>query len=259
MLQSKSTTGQKEWIQYNDVSRLFDLERQRRANRCAQQDGMFREVDKLDTDISASWLRAARLVASLSVVVTLALGSAYSALSALDGSLAALGLALAAFLDACASGVVVWRFWGIAGQIYSFKRERRACVIIGGCFVLSGCAVMLKAVYMLAVDNEPKRSTPLLIATFASFGLMLLLAWFKYIIAYRVDSRALRTSAFNSTAEAVMAFVTAMSDLIYEENPNIWFLDAAASIFIAFVLFIYGVRTIIELSLTTELTAVQRK
>lgn len=39
---------------------------------------MFREVDKLDTDISASWLRAARLVASLSVVVTLALGSAYS-------------------------------------------------------------------------------------------------------------------------------------------------------------------------------------
>lgn len=48
--------------------------------------------------------------------------------------------------------------------------------------------------------------------------------------------------AFNSTAEAVMAFVMAMSDLIYDQNPNIWFLDASAAIFIAFVLFAYGVR-----------------
>ena len=39
-----------------------------------------------------------------------------------------------------------------------------------------------------------------------------------------------------------MAFVMAMSDLIYDENPNIWFLDASAAIFIAFALFVYGLR-----------------
>ena len=50
------------------------------------------------------------------------------------------------------------------------------------------------------------------------------------------------STAFNSTAEAVMAFVMAMSDLIYDENPNIWFLDASAAIFIAFTLFVYGLR-----------------
>lgn len=50
------------------------------------------------------------------------------------------------------------------------------------------------------------------------------------------------STAFNSTAEAAMAFVMAISDIIYVENPNIWFLDASAAIFIAFVLFIYGVR-----------------
>lgn len=48
--------------------------------------------------------------------------------------------------------------------------------------------------------------------------------------------------AFNATAEAVMAFVMAMSDLIYDQNPNIWFLDASAAIFIAFILIVYGVR-----------------
>lgn len=33
----------------------------------------------------------------------------------------------------------------------------RACIIIGGCFVLSGSAIISKAVYMLVIDNEPKR------------------------------------------------------------------------------------------------------
>lgn len=34
-------------------------------------------------------------------------------------------LQFAAILDACSSAVVVWRFSGIAGQKYSFERERR--------------------------------------------------------------------------------------------------------------------------------------
>ncbi|RMX54035.1 hypothetical protein pdam_00013694 [Pocillopora damicornis] len=237
-------------IQYINVSRQFDLERQRRANRTAHQDGMFREFDKVNTDISETWRRAALLVSFASITITLNLGIAYFVLSTLDGSPAAFGFAFAAVLDACSSAVVVWRFSGAAGQKYSFERERKACIIIGGCFILSGCAILSKAVYMLVIDNEPKRSTPLLITTFAAFGFMVLLAWFKYLIAYKVDSRALRTDAFNSTAEAVMAFVMAMSDVIYDQNPNIWFLDASAAIFIGFVLFVYGIRTIVELLLT---------
>jgi len=220
---------------------------------------MFREVDKVDTDISPSRLRAAFLVSYISIAVTLALGSVYFVLSTLDGSPEAFGFAFASFLDACSSAVVVWRFWGTAGRKYSFDRERKACIVIGGCFVLSGCAILSKAIYMLVIDNEPKRSTALLITTFATFGFMVLLAWFKYVIAYKADSRALRTDAFNSTAEAAMAFVMAISDIIYVENPNIWFLDASAAIFIAFVLFIYGVRTIIELLLTKELELVPSK
>lgn len=34
-------------------------------------------------------------------------------------------LQFAAILDACSSAVVVWRFSGIAGQKYSFERERK--------------------------------------------------------------------------------------------------------------------------------------
>ncbi|XP_020616883.1 transmembrane protein 163-like isoform X1 [Orbicella faveolata] len=259
MLQSNTALDEECDIQFHNVSRLFDLERQRRANRCAEQDGMFRELDKVNTDISGAWLRAALLVSYVSIAITLILGSLYFVFSALDGSPAAFGFAFAAILDACSSAVVVWRFSGIAGQKYSFERERKACIIIGVCFVLSGSAIVSKAVYMLVIDNEPKRSTALLITTFATFGCMVLLAWFKYLIAYKVDSRALRTDAFNSTAEAVMAFVMAMSDLIYDQNPNIWFLDASAAIFIAFVLIVYGVRTIVELLLTKGLAPIPNK
>lgn len=102
------------------------------------------------------------------------------------------------------------------------------------------------------------QNTAFLMATVAASILMVLLAWFKYVIAYKVDSRTLRTDGFNSTAEAVMAFTTAFSDLIYQVNPNVWFLDASAALFIAFVLFVYGARTIIELMLTKGKTSVPR-
>ncbi|XP_068751525.1 transmembrane protein 163a-like isoform X2 [Montipora capricornis] len=213
------------------------------------QNGMFREVDKINTDISAVWRRAALLISFMSITITLALGSVYFVLSTIDGRPAAFGFAIAACLDACSSAVVVWRFWGTYGQKYSYQRERTACIIIGGFLVLSGCAILLKAVFMLVHDNEPKRNTAILIATVAASILMVLLAWFKYVIAYKVDSRTLRTDGFNSTAEAVMAFITAFSDLIYQVNSNVWFLDASAALFIAFVLFVYGARTIIELML----------
>lgn len=259
VLENNKTQAQIEWIRCKNFSRLFDLEQQRRANRCAiHEDGMFREVDKINTDISAVWRRAALLISVMSITITLALGSVYFVLSSLDGRPAAFGFAIAACLDACSSAVVVWRFWGTNGQKYSYQRERTACIIIGGFLVLSGCAILLKAVFMLVHDNEPKRNTAFLMATVAASILMVLLAWFKYVIAYKVDSRTLRTDGFNSTAEAVMAFTTAFSDLIYQVNPNVWFLDASAALFIAFVLFVYGARTIIELMLTKGKTSVPR-
>ncbi|XP_074629394.1 transmembrane protein 163a-like isoform X1 [Acropora palmata] len=251
----ENSTNQRlsEWIHHINVSRLFDFERQRQANRCAMREVvMFRERDKIDTDLSTAWRMAALLVSSMSLLITMSVGSAYFVFSTRDKSPAVFGFALSVCLDACSSAMVVWRFWGTSGQKYSLKKERTACIIIGGFLMLSGCAVLSKAVFMLIDDNERKRSTALLISTVATFVAMVILAWFKFLIAYNVDSRALRTNGFNSTVEAVIAFIMAISDLISQENPNVWFLDASASIFSAFVLFVYGARTVVELLLTKE-------
>lgn len=242
-----------EWIHHINVPRLFDFERQRQANRSAMREVvMFRERDKIDTDLSTAWRMAALLVSSISLLITMSVGSAYFVFSTRDKSPAVFGFALSVCLDACSSAMVVWRFWGTSGQKYSLKKERKACIIIGGFLMLSGCAVLSKAVFMLIDHNERKRSTALLISTVATFVVMVILAWFKFLIAYNVDSRALRTNGFNSTVEAVIAFIMAISDLISQENPNVWFLDASASIFSAFVLFVYGARTVVELLLTKE-------
>ncbi|XP_067020249.1 transmembrane protein 163a-like isoform X2 [Acropora muricata] len=218
----------------------------------ASQFVMFRERDKIDTDLSTAWRMAALLVSSVSLLITMSVGSAYFVFSTRDKSPAVFGFALSVSLDACSSAMVVWRFWGTSGQKYSLKKERTACIIIGGFLMLSGCAVLSKAVFMLIDDNERKRSAALLISTVATFVVMVILAWFKFLIAYNVDSRALRTNGFNSTVEGVIAFIMAISDLISQENPNVWFLDASASIFSAFVLFVYGARTVVELLLTKE-------
>ena len=40
-------------------------------------DGMFRELDKVNTDISGTWLRAALIVSYVSIAITLILGTLY--------------------------------------------------------------------------------------------------------------------------------------------------------------------------------------
>lgn len=44
MLQGNTTPTQKERVQFKNVSRLFDLERQRRANRCAHAEGWWTQI-----------------------------------------------------------------------------------------------------------------------------------------------------------------------------------------------------------------------
>lgn len=44
---------------------------------CIFADGMFRELDKVNTDISGTWLRAALIVSYVSIAITLILGTLY--------------------------------------------------------------------------------------------------------------------------------------------------------------------------------------
>ncbi|KAK2561493.1 hypothetical protein P5673_015464 [Acropora cervicornis] len=123
----ENSTNQRlsEWIHHINVSRLFDFERQRQANRCAMREVvMFRERNKIDTDLSTAWRMAALLVSSMSLLITMSVGSAYFVFSTRDKSPAVFGFALSVCLDACSSAMVVWRFWGTSGQKYSLKKER---------------------------------------------------------------------------------------------------------------------------------------
>ena len=54
-------------------------------------------------------------------------------------------------------------------------------------------------------------------------------------------SIAFYSSGFNSIVDAFIAFIMAISDLICLGN-YVWFLDASASIYTAFVSFVYGAR-----------------
>lgn len=229
-----------------------DKEKTRRANRVASyetQDGIFREPDKIDTQLEEKWRKTAIFICYFSISATLALGIAFFVMSDVAGSPAAFAFAFGAVLDTLTSIVVAWRFCGLAGQSYSFERERRACVIIGVCFVLSAIGIACKAVHTLLVDQVPHMNNGMLIISCTSFLLLFLLAWVKFVVAYKVDSRSMRIDAFNSTAGAVIAFGMIISSVVYEQSSGIWFLDAIIALCIAFVLFVFGMRTVLELLL----------
>ncbi|EDO43809.1 predicted protein [Nematostella vectensis] len=123
----------------------------------------------------------------------------------------------------------------------------RACLGIGISFVVSSIVISAKAIHTLVINEEPKRSINLLFVSGTSVFLLFSMAYIKYLVAYKTDSRALRIDAFNTTAGGVMAFAVTLTSILYEHSNKIWFLDATVALGISLVFFLYGVRTIIEL------------
>ncbi|XP_032241347.2 transmembrane protein 163 isoform X2 [Nematostella vectensis] len=227
---------------------VVDNEKHRRANRvAANQDGIFHQVDKINTPLTEKWRLAAMGLSIASIIINLALGVAYFFLSEVTWSSAAFGFAFQVLLDCLSSIVVLWRFYGIEGRKYSYQRERRACLGIGISFVVSSIVISAKAIHTLVINEEPKRSMNLLFVSGTSVFLLFSMAYIKYLVAYKTDSRALRIDAFNTSAGGVMAFAVTLTSILYEHSNKIWFLDATVALGISLVFFLYGVRTIIEL------------
>ncbi|XP_031550691.1 transmembrane protein 163-like [Actinia tenebrosa] len=216
--------------------------------RFSNMTGIFRQLEKLNTPLAGKWRAAALSISFCSIIVNISLGVIYFVLSYLAWSPAAFGFALEVILDCASSVLVVWRFIGAAGHLYSYEKERKACLGIAVCFILSALGILGKAIHTLVIDKEPKKNESLLILTAASFVALFIMAHIKYLVAYKTDSMTLRTDAFNTTAGGIMAFAMLLASLLYEKSSAIWFLDATVAICIALVFLAYGTRMIIELS-----------
>ncbi|KAK3741077.1 hypothetical protein QZH41_009875, partial [Actinostola sp. cb2023] len=171
-----------------------DSEKLRRSNRIAIDDwqGIFRQVEKLNTPLSGKWRTAALAISFFSIVINLALAVVYFVLSYAVLSPAAFGFAFEVILDCISSMVVLWRFLGREGHLYSYDKERKASLGIAVCFILSAIAISAKAAHTLVDDTEPKRSESLLILSSVTFVVLFVAAYIKYLVAFKIDSNSMR-------------------------------------------------------------------
>ncbi|KAK2561576.1 Transmembrane protein 163 [Acropora cervicornis] len=197
------------------------------------------------------WTKAAIFISGLSIILTTGFGVTFLVASQISGSSAAFGFAFVAVLDSLSSGIVFWRFFGadtMEPNTVSL-RERRACIAISVCFILSAIAITSRAVYALVADNKLGREELMKMLSLASLIFLIFLAGFKGLIASKVESRAMKTDAINSLAEAVMTLGMIASDEFCKRDQNICFLDSAVAITIAVALLAYGIIILLQVAL----------
>lgn len=180
-------------------------------------------------------------VTALSLVATLLLGITCLILSVSDNSDAAFAFSLDCLLDFLTSMVVLWRYFGNVGSVYSYGRERLACILLGLLFVISSVCITVKATYDFMAGGRPERPVTLLHLFVISTTVCSVLAIVKLFLGYKLESRAVVTDGVNSLFGAIMGGAVLASIEVYKMKPNVWYLDSVVSMGLAVLCVLYGV------------------
>jgi len=197
------------------------------------------------------WRKAALVVEYISIVITFALAVASFTASETADSTSLLGLSFDSLLAIFSSGCIVWRFMKTENEKkgetldVANPRERKACYAVGTAFVFTAVLIFCDAVRSLIVDNEPTQPQQMVIVSSVGAVALLLLFYAKYTIADKLQSRAMKTDAFDSAAGAVTAASIIVCAVLNEKYPKkLWFLDEVVALFIGLATFVYGVQTL---------------
>lgn len=119
-------------------------------------------------------------------------------------------------------------------------------------FVLLACTVGGKAIHNIR-QEEPVTDVEVLIHMAIPAAILLtLLGAGKIYIARCLHSEAMKKDGVCSLAAAKLSLGILVSGLIYQKNPDMWWLDSAFAIGISFTLGIYGGRTLTRHSWWTK-------
>lgn len=207
--------------------------------------------NKLPPLLYHKWRKAALIVEYVSIVVAFALAIGSFATSELSDSTSLLGLSFDSLLAIFSSSCIIWRFSkpvndkkGESLDIGGNPRERKACFAVGVAFVFSAVLIFVDSVRSLIVDNEPTQPESMVITSSVGAVLLGILFYAKYTVADKLESRAMKTDAFDSAAGAITALSIIACTVIDSEDNKFWFLDEVVAIFIGVTTFVYGVQTL---------------
>jgi divalent metal cation (Fe/Co/Zn/Cd) transporter len=190
-------------------------------------------------------LRRAMLLCALTVAWNTIVGSAAVVTAAVTGSLTLFGFGLNAVVDSSASAILVWRFHAEESghSERAARAERLALRVAGVAFVVIALYLAVQATRSLASGNHA-RATVFGIAEAASSVVLLpFLAQAKYLLARRLDSRALRADSLLTWSGTALS-AAALIALLLRRSLGWWWADPAAALAIAAVLVQQGRRAL---------------
>lgn len=180
----------------------------------------------------ASDLHRARRLSLLSVGAGIVAAVAGAVIGVSTGSLAVIGFAIDAAIDATASIALVWRF-GIEQREpeRALRVEHAAERAVGAVLVVAAASLAVGAVRALLAHDVASESLAQVVLLTASVAILPPLALAKRRVAAALGSKALANDALLTGAAAVLAAVALGA--IALSTLGLWWADAAGSLLIA--------------------------
>lgn len=187
--------------------------------------------------------KCALTLSIVSVVFNLVVGGTGFVFAFQRNSASIYAFAAECLLDMLSSIIVIWQY---LTPHYSFARERIACMLLGLFFIISAIAIISKAMEDLIVRESPTWIPILIILAGVGAAACFALALVKFVLARRMGSLSLVLDGINSLISAFCAVAIIVSDLVYDSNPEIWYMDAVLSTVAALVMLLVGAKVLFE-------------
>lgn len=183
-----------------------------------------------------------------SVVFSLGTGIAACVLGVTGKSESLFAYGLDAVLDCLTSLAVAWRFLGPQDADDVARKERTACIVIGGLFIVSASSLVTKATISIVTETheDETQAEIILYEAFAlSCGIIsLLIAGAKIYLGWRLRSRAMATDSIITLVGAVACFCGVAGLQLYVDDTDLWFMDDVFGMCLGAFLLGFGIRTL---------------
>ncbi len=166
----------------------------------------------------------------------------------LAGSTALMGFGLDSFVESLSGAVMIWRFWGRnpdAAEDEEAAVEKRATRLVACTFFILGAYVTFDAGKALYLREQPDTSLLGLIVAIASLIVMPVLFLLKYRLGKSIGSQSLIADS-KETLACVALSVALLVGLGAHYVWRLWWVDPAAALVIALLIFREGFETLEE-------------
>lgn len=194
------------------------------------------------------WRKAAINVSIASLAVSVLFCAASFFGSATTESSSVLASALDTLLAMFSASVVIWRFCGNdSNNKIGPKREKYGSIAFGIVFTINGLITIAVSSLHLLNKTWPTHSNllwPILMGFSLTYCVLTIL---EFWISKKLSSSVLTSLCIDDGVTSVLLFSLAISALVFDEFPSVWYLDHTVAIVLSLLILAFGVKLLVEI------------